>query len=145
MQQTVVLYRLLRSPTKLSIGPTIPAGTIVCVDAHHIHNSPELWDKPEQYNGMRYHELRKEPGKESRYQFASLGAESPGWGDGSMACPGRLFANSTIKIGLAHLIMNYDFMFAKGESRPAKVSLPNGSQAPGLKTKLAFKSRKWDP
>ncbi|KAL9122670.1 MAG: hypothetical protein Q9187_000775 [Circinaria calcarea] len=141
----LVLYRLLRSPTKLSIGPTIPAGTIVCVDAHHIHNSPELWDKPEQYNGMRYHELRKEPGKESRYQFASLGAESPGWGDGSMACPGRLFANSTIKIGLAHLIMNYDFMFAKGESRPAKVSLPNGSQAPGLETKFAFKSRKWDP
>ncbi|MCJ1261275.1 hypothetical protein MMC22_001139 [Lobaria immixta] len=141
----LVLYRLLRSPTKLSIGPTIPAGTIICVDAHHIHNSAKLWSNPEKYDGLRYHELRKEPGKESRYQFASLGAESPGWGDGSMACPGRLFANSTIKIGLAHLIMNYDFKFAEGETRPAKVSLPNGSQAPGLKTKFLFKSRKWDP
>ncbi|CAG8960280.1 hypothetical protein HYFRA_00012800 [Hymenoscyphus fraxineus] len=138
----LALYRLLRVPTKLSVGPKLPAGTLICVDVHHINTSPELWENPEEYNGLRFHEIRKAPGMDSRYQFVSTGADSPGWGDGSMACPGRLFANSTVKIALAHLIMNYDFKFANGEGKPAKSSLPNGSWNPGLETTFMFRSRK---
>ncbi|PWY76063.1 cytochrome P450 oxidoreductase GliF [Aspergillus sclerotioniger CBS 115572] len=138
------LYRLLRVPTKLSTGPVLPAGTLICVDVHHIHGSEELWTKPEEFHGLRYYDNRKEPGKENKYQFVSTGADSPGWGDGAMACPGRLFANSTIKIALAHLIMHYDFKFRDGEGKPLKTSLPNGSWNPGLDVKLMFKSRKWD-
>jgi len=137
----VVMYRLLLKPIKLSIGPTLPKGSIICVDAHHIHGDPKLWDKPNEYNGMRFLELRKQLGNESRYQFASLGSDSPGWGDGSMACPGRFFANSTIKIALAYLLLNYDIKFREGEGKPSKVSLPNGSQAPDLKARFLFRSR----
>jgi cytochrome P450 len=126
------------------VGPTLPSGTLICVDVHHIHTSKELWESPEEYKGLRFHEIRKEPGMENKYQFVSTGSDSPGWGDGAMACPGRLFANSTIKILLAHLIMNYDFKFAQGEGKPAKISLPNGSWAPGLESKFLFKSRKWE-
>jgi cytochrome P450 len=129
-------------PVKLSAGPELPKGTLICCDVHHINNSTELWDKPEEFNGLRFHELRKEPGKENKHQFVSTGNDAPGWGDGSQACPGRLFANSTIKIALAHLIMNYDFKFAPGESKPVRTTLPNGTWNPGLDTKLVLKSRK---
>jgi cytochrome P450 len=135
------LYRLLRAPTQLSIGPKLPAGTLICVDVHHIHTSEQLWDKPEQFDGLRYHEIRKQPGMESKYQFVSTGADSPGWGDGTMACPGRMFANSTIKVILAHLLMTYDFKWADGQKRPVKTSLPNGSWNPGMGAKLLFKLR----
>ncbi|KAI9771200.1 MAG: hypothetical protein M1839_002859 [Geoglossum umbratile] len=137
----LVLYRLLQKPVKLSIGPTIPKGSIICVDAHHIHGSPKLWENPETYNGMRFHELRKQPGNENRYQFASLGSDAPGWGDGSMACPGRMFANNTIKIALSHILLNYDIKFRDGEGKPSRTSLPNGSQSPDLKAKFLFRSR----
>lgn len=134
----------MRAPTKLSIGPKLPPGTLICVDVHHIHNSRDLWTEPETFDGMRYHKIREEPGKENKYQFVSTGADSPGWGDGAMACPGRLFANSTIKIALAHLVMNYDFKFADGDRRPEKSSLPNGSWNPGLDAKLLFKAKARD-
>ncbi|PWY81895.1 cytochrome P450 oxidoreductase GliF [Aspergillus heteromorphus CBS 117.55] len=140
----LALYRLLRVPTKLSTGPTLPAGTLICVDVHHIHTSEDRWTKPQDFDGLRFHEIRKTPGKENTYQFVSTGADSPGWGDGAMACPGRMFANSTLKIALAHLIMHYDFRFADGEGKPIKTSLPNGSWNPGLKVRVLFKSRKWD-
>ncbi|KAE8373287.1 cytochrome P450 oxidoreductase GliF [Aspergillus bertholletiae] len=135
------LYRLLRGPTQLSIGPKLPAGTLICVDVHNIHTSEQLWDKPEQFDGLRYHEIRKQPGMENKYQFVSTGADSPGWGDGTMACPGRMFANSTIKVILAHLLMTYEFKWADGQSRPVKTSLPNGSWNPGMGAKLLFKLR----
>ncbi|PYH42431.1 cytochrome P450 [Aspergillus saccharolyticus JOP 1030-1] len=138
------LYRLLGVPTQLSTGPVLPAGTLICVDVHHIHNSEELWSKPDEFQGLRYYQIRQEPGKENKYQFVSTGADSPGWGDGAMACPGRLFANSTIKIALAHLIMHYDFKFVDGEGKPIKTSLPNGSWNPGLNVRFMFKSRKWN-
>ncbi|RMZ71754.1 cytochrome P450 oxidoreductase [Pyrenophora seminiperda CCB06] len=138
----LALYRLLRVPTQLSVGPSLPPGTLICVDVHHITNSKELWKDPEKFDGLRFHEIRKQPGLENKYQFVSTGADSPGWGDGTMACPGRLFANSTIKIALAHLIMNYDFKYVEGQGIPVKTSLPNGSWNPGLDTKFMFKSRK---
>jgi cytochrome P450 len=138
----VALYRVLRVPIQLSVGPTLPPGTLICVDVHHITTSKELWKEPEKFYGLRFHEIRKQPGLENKYQFVSTGADSPGWGDGTMACPGRLFANSTIKIALAHLIMNYDFKYVEGQSIPIKTSLPNGSWNPGLDTKFLFKSRK---
>lgn len=140
----VALYRILRVPTQLSVGPVLPPGTLICVDVHHITNSKELWKDPEKFDGLRFHEIRKRPGMENKYQFVSTGADSPGWGDGVMACPGRLFANSTIKIALAHLVMHYDFQFVEGQSTPVKTSLPNGSWNPGLDTRFRFRSRKWD-
>jgi gliotoxin biosynthesis cytochrome P450 monooxygenase len=140
----VALYRLLRVPTKLSVGPTLPPGTLICVDVHHITTSKDLWKAPENFDGLRFDEIRKQPGMENKYQFVSTGADSPGWGDGTMACPGRLFANSTIKVALAHLIMHYDFKHVEGQNNLVKTSLPNGSWNPGLDTKILFKSRKWD-
>nr|QJY30858.1 ent-kaurene oxidase [Discosia rubi] len=138
----LVLYRKLLIPTQLSIGPQLPKGTNICVDAHHINYSQDLWDKPEVFDGLRHYKARQEPQNENRFKFANLGSDAPGWGDGLQACPGRMFADNTIKIALTHLLLNYEFKLIPGEGKPKKQSMPNGSIMPDLKAKVLFKSRK---
>lgn len=139
---TVVLYRKLLAPVQLSVGPKIPAGTNICVDGHHINFSPELWgSSPEKFDGLRHYRARQEKGNEQRFKFANLGSDSPGWGDGLQACPGRLFADNTIKIVLAHLLSTYEFKLRPGEGKPVKGSLPNGTMYPDMSAKILVKSR----
>ncbi|EKG11533.1 Cytochrome P450 [Macrophomina phaseolina MS6] len=137
----LVLYRKLLTPRKLSIGPELPAGTNICVDAHNINYSEKLWDNPAKFDGLRHYRTRQDSKNESRFKFANLGNDAPGWGDGLQACPGRLFADNTIKIALTHLLLHYDFKLRPGDEKPKKGSMPNGSMMPDLKAKVLFKSR----
>ncbi|KAI6364244.1 heme binding [Pyricularia oryzae] len=137
----LVLYRKLSIPTKLSMGPELPAGTNICVDAHHINTSPDLWDQPHTFDGLRHYRARQQPQNENRYKFANLGSDAPSWGDGLQACPGRMFADNTIKIILTHLLLNYDVKLRPGESKPEKGAMPNGSIVPDVWAKVLFRSR----
>lgn len=138
----VVLYRKLLTPTKLSMGPELPAGTKICVDAHHINYSPDLWRDPETFDGLRHYRARQEPSQEMRFKFANLGADAPGWGDGLQACPGRMFADNTLKIALTHLLLHYDIKLRPGDKKPESGTLPNGAFYPDMKAKILFKSRR---
>lgn len=129
-------------PLKLSVGPELPAGTKICVDAHHINFSKALWGDADTFDGLRHYKARQQTGNENRFKFANLGSDAPGWGDGLQACPGRLFADNTLKIALTHLLLNYDFKLRPGDGKPKKGSMPNGSMMPDLKAKVLFKSRK---
>ncbi|KAI6355340.1 heme binding [Pyricularia grisea] len=137
----LVLYRKLMIPTKLSMGLELPAGTNICVDAHHINNSPELWDRAHEFDGLRHYKARQRPQNENRFKFANLGSDAPSWGDGLQACPGRMFADNTIKIILTHLLLNYDVKLRPGESKPEKGAMPNGSIVPDVWAKVLFRSR----
>lgn len=46
-------------------------------------------------------------------------ATSLSFGYGSQACPGRYFAIGEIKMILMRLLLEYEFKFAEGETRPA--------------------------
>ncbi|KAK5996286.1 Cytochrome P450 monooxygenase CYP1 [Cladobotryum mycophilum] len=138
----IILWRRVMQPLQLSVGPELPAGTNICVDAHHINFSPDLWENPEKFDGLRHYRARQKPGNEQRFKFANLGSDAPGWGDGPQACPGRMFADNTLKIILAHILMNYDFKYRPGEDKPKKGSMPNGSMYPAMGAKLLFRSRK---
>jgi cytochrome P450 len=137
----VTLYRKILIPLRLSVGPELPAGTKICVDAHHINHSPSLWKDPYKFDGLRHYKARQQPSMESRFKFANLGSDAPGWGDGLQACPGRLFADNTLKIALTHLLMNYEFRLRPGEGKPKKGSMPNGSMMPDLSARILFRQR----
>lgn len=128
-------------PLKLSIGPELPAGTNICVDAYHINFDQDLWKDPEKFDGLRHYRARQLPGKENSFKFANLGRDSPGWGDGPQACPGRMYADNTLKIILTHLLTNYEFKLRPGEGKPRKGTMPNGSMYPDIRAKVLFKSR----
>lgn len=141
LKRVVILNRILQTPMQLSIGPRLPADTSICVDMHHINRSAQFWETPDQFEPLRHHDLRGSPGCEKKFQFVSMGPESPLWGDGPMACPGRLFANSVMKVVLANLIMQYDFKFAPQCKKQARAAVLEGSWDPDSKAKLLFKSR----
>lgn len=135
------LYRITRKHVQLSSGPKLPAGTILCVDSHHINNSASLFPSPETFDPYRFLNKRAEPGAEHRFQFVSTGPTDPNWGDGTQACPGRFFANSTIKVCLAHVLLNYNIKLKDGQARPKMVSMPNGIWAPDMEAQVLFQSR----
>ncbi|KAH6627320.1 cytochrome P450 [Chaetomium tenue] len=138
----LTLFRRLKQPVQLSVGPRLPAGSLICVDAYHIGISKALWRDPHTFDPMRFLKLRKQPGQEDMHQFTSLGADSPGWGDGLQACPGRAFAGNTLKIVLSHLLMNYDIKLPPGAQKPKRFSMPNGSLAPDMKAHVLFRKRR---
>ncbi|KDN70031.1 putative cytochrome P450 oxidoreductase GliF [Colletotrichum sublineola] len=118
----------------------IPSGVMAVVDAQEINRSPELWENPDQFDMDRFYHLREMSGNDNRYHFVTTSSNSPGWGDGTQACPGRFFATSTLKIVMAHVIMNYDVSLSK--VAPLKsVPLVNGSYSPDNSVEILFKSR----
>ncbi|OTB17066.1 hypothetical protein K445DRAFT_74306 [Daldinia sp. EC12] len=135
------LLRHLKKPTKLSVGPTIPAGATICVDAEGINRSPDLWQDPDKFDMDRFYNIRQRPGNENRYHFLTTGADSPGWGDGSQACPGRFFATSTIKIALTHILLNYDIKLKDMNREIKSTPMAGGSFKPDDGVIVSFKSR----
>ncbi|KAK3991553.1 P450 oxygenase [Cladorrhinum sp. PSN332] len=151
----VILYRRLLSPLTLTSVPnhkipTLPRGTTICVEAHSINFSPEYWKgggggkDPYEFDPYRHFNARTTKGNENKFKFANLGADSPHWGDGPQACPGRMFADNTIKIALTHILMNYDLRFVgeKTKKKPEKGQMPNGSMCPDMSFKLEFRNRR---
>ncbi|KAK8038473.1 hypothetical protein PG993_006884 [Apiospora rasikravindrae] len=135
------LQRHIEKPVKLSVGPTIPAGTIVGIDAQAINRSSELWEEPNRFDMDRFCRLRENSDNDNRLHFLSTGSDSPGWGDGTQACPGRFFAASTLKIALAHVLQNYDIRLEKGAIPLDITPLANGTWKPDDKATILFKSR----
>ncbi|KAK7984740.1 hypothetical protein PG988_002362 [Apiospora saccharicola] len=135
------LQRYIEKPVKLSVGPTIPAGTIVGIDAQAINRSPELWEEPDKFEMDRFRRLREKSDNDNRFHFLTTGSDSPGWGDGTQACPGRFFATSTLKIALAHVLLNYDVRLQEGTLPLDITPLANGTFKPDDKATILFKSR----
>lgn len=138
----MALFRRLRAPVQLSVGPELPAGSVISVDIHSVPRSEAIWTDPDVFDPMRFLKLRQLPGREDRHQFTSLGADTPGWGDGSQACPGRAFAGNTLKVALAYLLMNYEFRIPPGGESPKRYSMPNGSFRPDMSVRIEFRERR---
>ncbi|KAF7562615.1 hypothetical protein G7046_g1526 [Stylonectria norvegica] len=112
--------RICTSDIHLSTGHTLPKGTRICFPSFAVHTDPNTityspkynppgYTPPDQFDGMRFYNLRNMAGKENRHQFATAGPESLVFGYGNHACPGRFFASNEIKIVLVELLMNWDF------------------------------------
>ncbi len=119
----------------------MPPGTLIAVDGHAIDRSPELWPNPDEFDMYRFYDLRRKPGNENRYHFLTTGSDSPGWGDGTQACPGRFFATNTLKIALAHFLRNYDVEI-KPECLPLKTKpMVSGFWSPDDKAIARIRAR----
>ncbi|KAI0139857.1 cytochrome P450 [Xylariaceae sp. FL1272] len=126
---------------RFSKGPELPAGTLVGIDAHSIAESDPTLEDPGTFNAMRFHELRANRDHEARYRFSSITPGFPNWGDGTQACPGRVFADSTLKIALITLLMEFDFRYPTNQVRPKRRCMPNGAIAPDLDARLLIRRR----
>ncbi|KUO53662.1 MAG: cytochrome P450 [Sphingomonadales bacterium BRH_c42] len=79
-------------------GIRIPAGAMVGINVHYVHNSPEYWDDPERFDPTRF-----TPEKvRDRHKYAWVP-----FGGGAHMCLGLHFAHMQVKILLSQLLQRY--------------------------------------
>ncbi|KAI5242581.1 hypothetical protein E4T42_07618 [Aureobasidium subglaciale] len=112
----VSLERKAVRDTIMPDGVKVPKGTHVAVD------SSLMWDEniyvsAKSFKGRRYLELR-DSGASSQV-FTASSKEHTSFGLGRSICPGRFFADTELKLSLAHILLNYDLRLQKGyEPKP---------------------------
>ncbi|PGG95904.1 hypothetical protein AJ79_09814 [Helicocarpus griseus UAMH5409] len=99
---------------------TLPSGLVIPKGAFVFTSMQRMWDDEdypdhEEWDGYRFYNKRKEPGKENSYQLVSTCPEHLGFGHGLHACPGRFLAAAEVKVALSYILMNYDLECATQE------------------------------
>jgi len=102
-------------------GTFVPKGTKLEINTCSIHADKDLYENPEEFDGLRFYKMRQGPGQENKYKYSSVGREDLSWGFGRHACPGRYLSEVNIKLILAELLMNYDIKLCEGAKRPPNI------------------------
>ncbi|KAG9258879.1 cytochrome P450 [Emericellopsis atlantica] len=141
--------RMVLKDFTLSNGQVIPAGCIIEVPSGIVNVDPEVHDSPEQFDALRYYNMRIAKGEQdsatktaevvANSQFVSVGTSSLTFGYGRHACPGRFFAVNEIKMIMATALLHYDVKNVEGQEE----RIPNwkfGSQSiPDSKGKILMR------
>ena len=87
-------------------GHRIPKDTIIGISTVATHRSPELWDKPDQFDPMRF---SPEGGAKTRHRYAWIP-----FGGGAHMCVGLHFAYMQMKVIMTHLLPRYEIVLPEG-------------------------------
>ncbi|KAJ8751995.1 hypothetical protein K2173_001021 [Erythroxylum novogranatense] len=95
-------------------GYSVPARTVVLVNAFAIHLDPEVWESPEKFIPERY---EKDPVdfKDRDYKFLAFGG-------GRRVCPGLDFGQASTETVLANLLYWFDWTLPDGR-RPEELDM----------------------
>ena len=108
----------------LSDGTRLPKGALVAAPSGILSTNPDFIENPEAFDGFRWY--KKSLGAEGRAardaSWTTTSAWDLGFGHGKHACPGRYFVTEEMKIILTFIILQYDFKYPEGQSRPASLS-----------------------
>ncbi|KAF4628186.1 hypothetical protein G7Y89_g9967 [Cudoniella acicularis] len=105
----------------LSDGKVLTPGTHVCLASYEISRDPGVIPN-QNFDGLRYYELRKNPDEDKKLQYAMTDKNHLHFGHGRFACPGRFFAANELKMVLGELLLHYDFKYPEGHTRPANIN-----------------------
>ncbi|KAK2596421.1 hypothetical protein N8I77_013312 [Diaporthe amygdali] len=120
--------RVAMVPLTLKDGTTIPQGARVAWAGHHHANDPSiLTSDPEAFDPMRSYRKRtayvdedgENPNKYTAVDQSDM--DTLAFGYGGQACPGRYFAIGEIKLVLSRMLVQFDFAYPKGKSRPKRM------------------------
>ncbi|KAM5442855.1 putative ent-kaurene monooxygenase [Microsporum ferrugineum] len=99
-----------------------PRAPISSVPAAAILKDNDNLPGADTFDGLRYYKIRQHPDEANKHQFAMTDTNNLHFGHGKYSCPGRFFASNEIKIILAHLLMDYEFKYLPGCSRPKNLT-----------------------
>lgn len=138
---TVISFqrRALQSTT-LKDGTHIPKGALLLAPAAAVSHDPTVYDRPEDFDGLRFYKLRQLVDNENKFQFTSTSNTQLHFGSGRHACPGRWFASHEAKLMVAALITEYDLKTKEGVGRPKNI-LMQSMHSPDPKAQIMLKSR----
>lgn len=128
-----------RNPITLSDGQTLKPGTHICLASYSISRDSDVVPNQE-FDGFRYYEMRKDPDEDKAMQYAMTDKNHLHFGHGRFACPGRFFAANELKMILGELLLDYDFKYPEGKSRPKNINADEFLY-PDPHTRLLMKGR----
>ncbi|KAK2037422.1 cytochrome P450, partial [Colletotrichum somersetense] len=118
---SVNMNRVATENTRLPNGILIPKGTKLGVSSHALWDA-DLYPNPEQFDGRRFLNLRRQPGNGNSWQLTTTRSEHIAFGHGKHACPGRFLAANEIKIALCHMLLKYDWELSSPTTIPMTIS-----------------------
>ncbi|OHF04229.1 cytochrome P450 [Colletotrichum orchidophilum] len=133
--------RVMEDNVKLSDGTVLPKTTGVAVSSAMMWD-PEIYPKPESFDGRRFLRMREAGNNEHVAQLASVSAEHMGFGLGSHACPGRFFGASSAKLIVSHILLGYEFKLANEDKSTVEPMRFGFSTLVNPRAKLLIRRRK---
>ncbi|KFA70664.1 Atr4 [Stachybotrys chartarum IBT 40288] len=114
------IQRLALEKVQLKDGTVIPKGArLAWASLHHV-TDPDVDGTLAAWDPMRNYRKRHSSSGENLNKFVAgqINESTLGFGYGNQACPGRYFAVNEIKMMLARLLLEFEFKFPEGKSRP---------------------------
>ncbi|KIX00018.1 uncharacterized protein Z518_10945 [Rhinocladiella mackenziei CBS 650.93] len=123
--RAVLFRRVTLEAVCLKDGTELPRGVEVNIPNLHMRDEA-TYGEAGRFNGARFLNLRSQAGNESKYQYATTGVDSLGFGHGQHARPGRFFA--TLQ-GLSRQRGGGDGLSVAGSRISSNIDLPEYSQS----------------
>ncbi|KAJ7678849.1 cytochrome P450 [Mycena polygramma] len=114
-----------------SDGTKISPGTFVATAATAIHEDAEIYDRPLDFDGLRFSTMREQRNDPDdldtfeadsdddwKYRLTGTSPHCLSFGGGRHICPGRFFASLELKCLVAYLVLNYDVKTPVEGNRP---------------------------
>ena len=133
----VSMHRYVTDPVTLSDGSVLPAGCRFMVQDRLM--DPTVYAEPDTFKIRRFLDKREMPGANNIWQHATVSTVHMAFGYGHYACPGRFVASNVLKMGLAHLLMKYDWKLT-AEDGPRTIQVET-TQSAHPAVRLKFKRR----
>ena len=124
----------------LSDGTRLPKGVILSAPVRMFSSDPDFVEDPETFDGFRWYKksLEAEGHATHNANWTTTSSNNLIFGHGKHACPGRFFAGEVLKTLLTFIILQYDFKYPEGQSRPDSIKRGEFSP-PDITQKLLFK------
>lgn len=107
-------------PYTFKDGFHLPANTLISFPMAELNHDTDIWPDGGTFDGYRFLRMRQH-GDPNAWQFAFVGENSINFGAGAHACPGRYYVSQEVKMLISHLLLNYEFKWPEGKSRPANM------------------------
>ncbi|KAI0189877.1 cytochrome P450 [Astrocystis sublimbata] len=142
LTQYIAVQRIPTESWTFKDGLTVPAGTTLAFPSYHHNYDPEVHADPGSFDPRRHLRKREEAENTHKFHFASAATDMMNWGSGRHACPGRFFAQETLKLMLVHLLMHYDFKHAEDMRETPRFISKNLFTVPNPTLPIMMRERK---
>ncbi|PLB49116.1 P450 monooxygenase [Aspergillus steynii IBT 23096] len=132
---------IVRQPVTLHDGVVLPEGAHIQMATYAIGIDPERVPNADKFDGLRQFNNRKRPGESNWHQFTTTSENNLHFGHGKIVCPGRFFADHSMKMIVSNILLRYHLRFVGGSTeRPSNSSMYD-VVIPDLSTCVEFKVR----